>query len=86
LVETRATTGIQIWSCSPPLDNEKSLLVSLTLTLRFKTRGRISVWGELRLRLDGPDEAGPDKVAMGVERSFSTAWWNPKMCQWLYVE
>lgn len=81
-VETRATTGIQTCSCSPR-ESDSSLLVSLTLNLRLEPRaeGRVSVRGENRVRLEGPEEAGPEEVAIGVERSESMAWRNPDICQ-----
>ena len=64
-----------------------SLLVSLALGLRnARAEGRDSVRGEKRVKLDGPEEAGPEELAIGVERSDSSVWRNPEICQWLYVE
>jgi hypothetical protein len=64
-----------------------SLLVSLALGLRnARAEGRVSVRGEKRVKLDGPEEAGPEELAIGVERSDSRVWRNPEICQWLYVE
>lgn len=59
------------------------------LALRADERadGRRSTRGELRVKLEGPEDVGPmEDVAIGVDRSESIAWPNPVMCQWLYVE
>ena len=84
LVEIRAITGIHVWSVSRLfwLESEISLLVSLALNLRkARADGRISVRGEKRVRLDGPEEAGLEESARGVKTSGSKAWRYPEMCQ-----
>jgi hypothetical protein len=56
------------------LESEISLLVSLALNLRkARADGRISVRGEKRVRLDGPEEAGFEESARGVKTSGSKA-------------
>jgi hypothetical protein len=76
LVEIRATTGIHTESASKLcwFESDTSLLVSLALNLRkARADGRDSTRGEKRVKLEGPEEAGAEEFARGVDRSDSKA-------------